>query len=85
MVIDEFLVKEKVRSKADDAWKETLGFYFKSFMEYCWKTAYDDICWEKGFEFLEQELQNVVEHPSPLGKRVVDKLIKVWKKSGTET
>lgn len=41
MVIDvksEFT--QKIRSKADQAWKESLSLYFKDFMELCWTKAY---------------------------------------------
>jgi hypothetical protein len=79
------IVKSKVRPKADLAWKEALSVYFKSFTQLCWQVAFQDIEWEKGYEILEQELQTITEYPSPVGHRHVDKLIKVWKKSGVET
>ncbi len=43
-----------------------------------------NIDWEYGYEFLEQELQQIVGE-AELGTRFVDKLVKVWKETGEET
>ena len=40
--------------------------------------------WSKGYEFLDKELQQVVRE-AELGRRLVDKLVKVWQKGGDET
>ncbi|MDB6096302.1 MAG: cytosolic protein [Francisellaceae bacterium] len=70
-------------SQMDATWKEALQHYLKDFFKFCWANAYTDIDWDKGFEFLEQELQTI-KLDEELGKRVVDKLIKVYLKNGQE-
>ncbi|WP_416350934.1 Rpn family recombination-promoting nuclease/putative transposase [Rivularia sp. UHCC 0363] len=40
--------------------------------------------WGRGYEFLEQELLQIVGE-AEIGKRFVDKLVKVWKQNGEET
>lgn len=77
-------IQKNNRAKNDSAWKEALSTYFKSFMELCWPNIFNQINWEKGYEILEQELLTISEYPSPIGNRLVDKLIKVWKKNGEE-
>ncbi len=53
-------------------------------MEYFFPEAYQQIDWEKGYEFLDKELQKVVR--TAIGKRrYVDKLVKVWLKNGKES
>ena len=43
-----------------------------------------DIDWSRGYEFLDKELQKVARR-AVVGRRHVDKLIKVWRRSGEET
>jgi hypothetical protein len=40
-------------------------------------TAHVEIAWERGFEALDKELQQVTPD-AEVGRRVVDKLFKVW-------
>lgn len=68
----------------DSPWKEILERYFLDFMSFFFPYAYQDIDWTKGYEFLDKELQQVVRD-AELGKRLVDKLVKVWRKDGKET
>ncbi|MBI4854474.1 MAG: hypothetical protein HY819_21965 [Acidobacteria bacterium] len=68
----------------DSVWKELLEKYLKEFMEYFFPYAHSQIDWEKGYTFLDKELQKVVR--TAVGKRrYVDKLVKIWLKSGEET
>lgn len=68
---------QKIRSKADQAWKESLSLYFKEFIELCWPKAYQSIDWSKPQEFLEQELQSIMPEDE-LGQCIADKIVKVW-------
>ena len=68
----------------DSPWKEALERYFEPFMEFFFPEAHADIDWSRGYEFLDKELQQVTPD-AELGKRVVDKLVKVWRKDGDET
>jgi hypothetical protein len=68
----------------DSSWKAILERYFPQFLEFFFPQIYAEIDWERGWEFLDKELQQVVRD-AELGKRLVDKLAKVWRKDGTET
>jgi hypothetical protein len=67
----------------DSPWKEVLERYFEDFMAFFFPAAHADIDWSKEHEFLDKELQKVVRE-AELGRRLVDKLVKVWRKDGGE-
>ncbi len=67
----------------DSPWKDILDRYFPQFMAFFFPDIYRDIDWSRGWEILEQELQQVVRDAES-GKRFADKLVKVWRKDGTE-
>jgi hypothetical protein len=62
----------------DSPWKEIIQNYFPEFMQFFFPQVYQEIDWNQGFEFLDQELQQVVRD-AELGKRLVDKLVKVYR------
>lgn len=72
------------RDEYDSPWKDILEIYFQDFMQFFFPDIYDDIDWSRGYDFLDQELRQVVRD-AELGKRLADKLVKVWKRSGEET
>jgi hypothetical protein len=53
-------------------------------MAFFFPQIHADIDWSRGFEFLDQELQQVVRD-AELGRRLADKLVRVWRLSGEET
>jgi hypothetical protein len=67
----------------DSPWKEALEIYFRAFLALFFPHIHDDIDWSRGFEFLDKELQKIVR-TAARGRRYVDKLVKVWRKSGAE-
>ncbi|MCB9147882.1 MAG: DUF4351 domain-containing protein [Caldilineaceae bacterium] len=67
----------------DSPWKNILEWYFEEFVEFFMTEAYADIDWRQPVEFLDKELQQVVRD-AEFGRRHVDKLAKVWRKSGQE-
>jgi hypothetical protein len=67
----------------DNPWKKVLEKYFQEFMLFFFPEIHDDIDWEKGYEFLDQEFQQIVRDAEST-KMYVDKLVKVWRKSGEE-
>ena len=68
----------------DSPWKDIVETYLPEFFAFFFPDAYTAIDWEKGFDFLDQELRQVVRD-AELGKRFVDKLVKVYLKDGEET
>lgn len=68
----------------DEAWKSAIEQYLEAFIAFFFPAAHREIDWERGYEFLEQELQQIVQD-AEFGRRFVDKLIKAWLVDGEET
>jgi hypothetical protein len=71
------------RSDFDNPWKEAISLYFQAFMGFFFPRIEEEIDWERGYEFLDQEFRQVVRE-AETGKAYTDKLVKVWKRNGTE-
>ncbi|NES17452.1 MAG: transposase [Symploca sp. SIO3E6] len=67
----------------DSPWKESISLYFHDFLSFFYPSIEEDIEWKRGFEFLDTELQQI-KRESETGKKAVDKLVKVWRKTGEE-
>ena len=67
----------------DSPWKEALDVYFESFLAFFFPLAHKEINWARGYEFLDKEFQQIVRK-GQVGRRSVDKLVKVWLRSGEE-
>jgi hypothetical protein len=67
----------------DSPWKEALDRYFEPCMAFFFPRAHAEIDWARGYEMLDKELQPIVRRAKH-GRRYVDKLVKVWLKSGEE-
>lgn len=67
----------------DNPWKEAIEGAFPEFMAFFFPAAAERIDWDRDYEFLDQELRQVVRDADS-GKRYVDKLARVFLKSGEE-
>lgn len=67
----------------DQAWKEVIEKLFPDFLAFFFPQIYRDIDFSRGFEFLDKELQKILKR-SEVGKRIVDKLVKVYLADGSE-
>ncbi|NLY00294.1 MAG: cytosolic protein [Rhodopirellula sp.] len=67
----------------DSPWKEAQDVYFEQFMAMFFPAAHAEIDWSRGYESLDKELQQIVRE-GELGRRLVDKLVKVWLNDGLE-
>ncbi|MBI1762171.1 MAG: hypothetical protein HYR56_12130 [Acidobacteria bacterium] len=67
----------------DSPWKDLLDRFFEAFMAFFFPAAHAQIDWARGYEFLDKELQKLTADAA-LGRRAVDKLVKVWLKSGED-
>ena len=67
----------------DSPWKDILDLQFEEFMAFFFPSAHAQIDWQTGHEFLDKELQKITLDAA-LGRRVVDKLVKVYLKDGRE-
>jgi hypothetical protein len=65
----------------DSPWKEIIEDYFSEFMAFFFPQAHADIDWQRGYESLDQELQQIVRDAA-LGRRLADKLMRVWRRDG---
>jgi hypothetical protein len=67
----------------DTPWKDILQRYFEEFILFFFPQAHTEIDWTRTPEFLDKELQQVVRD-AELGKRLVDKLVKIYRRDGAE-
>jgi hypothetical protein len=67
----------------DSPWKEALDVFFQAFLELYFPHAHAEIDWQRGWESLDKEFQQIAPE-AEIGRRYVDKLVKVWLKSGEE-
>ncbi|HUG93147.1 MAG TPA: hypothetical protein VML55_20060 [Planctomycetaceae bacterium] len=67
----------------DSPWKEALDVYFEQFVAFFFPEVHGGIDWSRGYDSLDQELRQVLRE-ADLGRRVVDKLVRVWRVGGEE-
>jgi hypothetical protein len=67
----------------DSPWKEALDGYFEAFLALLFPVVHGQIDWSRGYESLDKEFQQVLRD-AEVGRRYVDKLVKVWTKDGDE-
>jgi hypothetical protein len=67
----------------DSPWKEALDFFLPQFLAFFFAAIYDAIDWSRRYESLDKELQKLAPDAG-VGKRLADKLFKVWLKDGQE-
>ncbi|WGV29130.1 cytosolic protein [Halotia branconii] len=72
------------QTEYDSPWKQILQLYFQDFMLFFFPQAHAQIDWSRGFEFLDKELAQVVRD-AELGRRLADKLVKVYRTGGEES
>jgi hypothetical protein len=71
------------RADYDNPWKEALTVYFQPFMAFFFPAIADSIDWERGYEFLDKEFQQITRDAES-GRVYADKLVKVWRADGAE-
>ncbi|HBY76151.1 MAG TPA: cytosolic protein, partial [Cyanobacteria bacterium UBA11148] len=71
------------QTEFDTPWKDAIEHYFQEFIAFFFPQAYSQIDWKREIEFLDKELQQVVRD-AELGKRLVDKLVKLYRQNGEE-
>ena len=65
----------------DSPWKDVISILFKDFMAFFAPEIGQDIDWNKSPIFMDKELSQIMQG-AKTGKRFVDKLVQVFKKSG---
>lgn len=71
------------RTDYDSPWKDVIEHYFPEFMTFFFPLIYAELDWSKPYVFLDKELQKIVRKAKS-GRGYVDKLVKVWRKAGTD-
>ena len=67
----------------DSPWKDALQRYLPSFLAFFFADIHGEVDWSRGYEALDKEFQQIVRR-AKVGKRLADKLFKVWLTSGKE-
>jgi len=68
----------------DSPWKEAIEEYFEAFVDFFFPDIHKEIEWSNGYQFLDKELEKIVPN-AKTGRRIVDKLVKVYLRDGKET
>src|SRR5262249_7255275 len=63
--------------------KEAIDLYFERFLAFFFPPVHAEIDWGRPFGMLDKELQQIMPE-AEVGRRFVDKLVKVWLKDGQE-
>ncbi|WP_408956579.1 Rpn family recombination-promoting nuclease/putative transposase [Natroniella sp. ANB-PHB2] len=71
------------REMPDLLWKEIIEDLFEDFLEFFMPKLYQKVDLSQGYEFLDNELANIVDKTMK-GKKMVDRLVKVYLKDGRE-
>ena len=84
MIWYNFLMKQKKKkTEQDTPWKDIVETFFPQFLEFFFPDIHRDIDFTKKYEWLDKELQKI-QKESKIGKRLADKLVKVFLKDGSE-
>src|SRR5580765_7437400 len=70
-------------SDLDSPWKEALEQFLPQFLAYFFPAIHEGLDWSRGFESLDKELHQIIVD-AKVGKRLADKLFKVWRIDGNE-
>lgn len=76
--------QNKHQTDFDTYWKKIITDLFDDFVAFFYPKLYSEIDWSRPYEFLEQELHNIISEKYKDTKST-DKLVKVYLKDGTET
>jgi len=77
-------MSENTYTDLDSPWKDVLEVYFPEFIEFFFPHVYALIDWTQPYEFLDKEFQKIAQQALS-GRKIVDKLIKVYQLDGQLT
>ena len=70
--------------KQDSSWRKILDKLLPEFLGFYFREIHQAIDFNRGVEFLDKELQKILPQEDDTGKRVVDKLVRVFLLDGSE-
>jgi hypothetical protein len=74
----------KATGDLDSPWKDALERFLAEFLAFFFSAIHDGLDWSRDYESLDKEFQQIVRD-AKVGRRLADKLFKVWRKDGKET
>jgi hypothetical protein len=83
VIVPRMASRRESRGDLDSPWKETLEHFLEPALAFFFPHVHERIDWSRGYVSLDKELQQVVRN-ARLGRRLADKLFKVWRKDGRE-
>src|SRR5687768_5911578 len=75
--------RSRARDDFDSPWKDALHRYLRSFLAFFFPDIHDSADWSRGYEALDKEFQQIIRQ-AKVGKRLADKLFKLWLADGSE-
>ena len=70
-------------SEQDSPWKEALDRFLRPFLALFFPVIHKAVDWARGYQALDKEFQQIIRK-GKIGKRLADKLFKVWTNHGDE-
>jgi hypothetical protein len=77
------MATRRTRTDLDNPWKEALRRFLAPCLALPFPSVHDAIDWQKGYESLDKELQQILRTARVRGRRL-DQLFEVWRKDGGE-
>ena len=71
------------REDFDSPWKDALDRFLPAFLAFFSPDIHADVDWSRGYTALDKEFQQIIQSARP-GRRLADKLFKVWRADGQE-
>ena len=75
--------RRQAKDDLDSPWKDALEHFLGRCLLLLFPQVHDGIDWQRGYESLDKEFQQIVRD-APTGRRLADKLFRVWLKDGRE-
>lgn len=67
----------------DSPWQDAIQLFLQAFVEHFFLDIASEINWQRGYQSLDKELKKIARR-AKIGKRLADKLFKVWLNDGSE-
>jgi predicted transposase YdaD len=71
------------RPDLDSPWKEALEIFLPDFLAFFFPNIHEAIDWSRAYQSLDKELHQIIRG-ARVGRRLADKLFKVWRQDGEE-
>ena len=76
-------MSNEAKNDYDSPWKDIIELWFQDFMEFFFPDVASRIDWQRDYEFLDKEFQQIIREAEQ-GRKLADKLVRVWLQDGRE-